>query len=408
MPLAVGKGIPPLEHKGAQVEAPQECSAYQPWAFGHGAWQSGVPVGGAHACKACVSFLIHSYGNPIRTATTRASKRSHRALSECTIMNLGLHQTLYHAVDQGIEAYITSRRARISLFIHQHFSFRGALALHRKTFGRDVYKYPVNLMWGLPVALVTGAADLLDKAGATRTAQWLHRMPRGMPTALHQELQWLLYTELLELPYAQEGRASHRDALLEHILADPRIAALCDEYLTHLHGVAEQPAFRAALERHLAEYGKTRGAVSELAGSLLHLAAGYAALSKATPGALSVGTAAATAIAQHLAIANFWLGSTVGAWYYAVFPVTASAGLVAATTGALLAAGGVVTALAWLVLDPLLATTGIHRRRLDRFVTALGEELRGGRGGAYRVRDHYIARVFDVLELLRTASTAFR
>jgi hypothetical protein len=64
--------------------------------------------------------------------------------------------------------------------------------------------------------------------------------------------------------------------------------------------------------------------------------------------------------------------------------------------------------LAWIVLDPLLATTGLHRRRLDRFVTVLGEELRGGRGGAYQVRDHYIARVFDVLELLRTATTAFR
>ena len=65
-------------------------------------------------------------------------------------MNLGLHQTLQYAVDKGIEAYVTSRRARIPMFIHQHFSFRGALALHRKTFGRDVYKYPVNLMWGLP------------------------------------------------------------------------------------------------------------------------------------------------------------------------------------------------------------------------------------------------------------------
>src|SRR5262245_38697352 len=163
----------------------------------------------------------------------------------------------------------------------------------------------------------------------------------------------------------------------------------------------------ALLEQHLEEYGKTRGAVSELAGSLLHLAAGYAALSKATPGALSAGTAAATAVAQHIAIAHFWLGSTVGAWYYAVFPVAASAGLVATITGTLLAAVGVVTALAWIVLDPLLATTGIHQRRLDRFVTALGEELRGGRRGEYRVRDHYIARVFDVLEILRAATTAF-
>jgi hypothetical protein len=322
-------------------------------------------------------------------------------------MDSGLQPTLQHAVEHGMEAYITSRRASIPGFIDRHFSFRGALALHRKTFGRDWYKHPVNLVWGLPVALVTGAAALLDKAGATRTAQWLHRVPRGMLTVLHQELQWLIYTELLELPYAQEGRASHRDALLEHILAEPWIAALCEEYLTQLHSVAERPAFRAALERHLEEYGKTRGAVSELAGSLINLAAGYAALRKATPGALSAGTAAATAIAQHLAIAHFWLGATVGAWYYAVFPVSASAGLVAVTTGAMLAAVGVVTALAWIVIDPLLATTGLHRRRLDRFVTALGEELRGGRHGDYRVRDHYIARVFDVLEMLRAATTAF-
>jgi hypothetical protein len=322
-------------------------------------------------------------------------------------MDIELQPTLQQAVDHGMEAYITSRRARIPGFIDRHFSFRGALALHRKTFGRDVYKHPVNLLWGLPVALVTGAADLLAKAGATRTAQWLHRMPRGMPTALHQELQWLLYTELLELPYVQEGRISHRDALMEHILAEPEIAALCYPYLTHLHSVADRPAFRAALARHLEEYGKTRGAVSELAGSLLHLAAGYAALSTATPGALSAGTAAATAVAQHIAIAHFWLGSTVGAWYYAVFPVAASAGMVATITGTLLAAVGVVTALAWIVLDPLLATTGIHQRRLDRFVTALGEELRGGRRGEYRVRDHYIARVFDVLEILRAAAKAF-
>jgi hypothetical protein len=319
-------------------------------------------------------------------------------------MDIGRQPTLQQAVEKGIEAYITSRRARIPVFIDRHFSFRGALALHRKTFGRDFYKHPVNLLWGLPVALGTGVADLLEKAGAKRTATWLNRLPRGIPTVLQRELHWLISTELLELPYAQEGRASSRDALLEHILAEPWISALCDEYLTQLHSVAARPEFRGALERHLEEYGKTRGAVSELAGSLITLAAGYAALSKATPGALSAGTAAATAIAQHMAIANFWLGPTVGAWYYAVFPVSASAGLVAATTGAMIAAVGVVTALAWIVLDPLLATTGIHRRRLDRFVTALGEELRGGRRGDYRVRDHYIARVFDVLDMLRAAT----
>src|SRR5262245_51800696 len=132
-------------------------------------------------------------------------------------MHIELQPTLQQAVEHGIEAYVTSRRARLPGFIDRYFSFRGALALHRKTFGRDVYKHPVNLLWGLAVALVQGAATLLEKAGAQRTAQWLHRMPRGISTALHKELQWLIYTDLLELPYAQEGRASHRDALIEHI-----------------------------------------------------------------------------------------------------------------------------------------------------------------------------------------------
>src|SRR5262249_26032858 len=74
MPLAVGEGRPPLEHKDAQVEAHQVCAAYPPWACGRGVWQIGVPVGGAHVCKACVLGLIYSSRNPIRTATIQASK----------------------------------------------------------------------------------------------------------------------------------------------------------------------------------------------------------------------------------------------------------------------------------------------------------------------------------------------
>src|SRR5215510_5716538 len=118
-------------------------------------------------------------GNPLRTAATRASTRRHRALSDGTTMNLGLHQTLQHAVDQGIEAYITSRRARIPLFIDQHFSFRGALALHWKTFRRDFYRHPVNLVWGLPVTLVHGAADQ-NPDGRSSNAE---RAPRGRKNA---------------------------------------------------------------------------------------------------------------------------------------------------------------------------------------------------------------------------------
>jgi hypothetical protein len=312
------------------------------------------------------------------------------------------------AVKRGIESYIQSRRDKVQDFVDRHFSLRGALALHRKTFGKDFYRHPVNMLWGLPVAVIRGTADLVELAGGQRAAAWLNRIPPGIPTDLDKELRWLLHTELLELPYAADGRQSRRDALMEAILAEPEIAALCEEYMRALSSHVDRPEFRATLEQNLSEYGKTRAAVSEIAGNLMNLAAGYGVAQQVTPGAFSAGSAAAAAIAQQFAIANFWLGSTAGAWYYAVFPATASAGLVAATTGALMAAVGVLAALSWVVIDPLLAKTGFHRRRLDRFVTALGEVLEGGESGNYRVRDHYLARVFDVLDVLRTAARSAR
>lgn len=308
------------------------------------------------------------------------------------------------AVARGATAYIAARKARVPEFVERHFSFRGAAALHRKTFGHDFYRHPVNLLWSVPASLAHGAGSLLGKAGAERAANWLKRVPPGLPTALRAELEWLIHTELLELPLRQADRESRRDALLEAILAEPEIATLCEAYLAEIQSRSAAPEFRARLERNLAEYAKTRTAASELAGSLLNLAAGFAVLKQATPGALSAGTAAATVLAQHIATANFWLGSVVGSWYYALFPVTATAGLIAATTAALMAAVGILAALSSVVFDPLLARTGLHQKRLERFIDALGDELSGEKRGDYQVRDQYAARVFDIVDLLRTAA----
>jgi len=52
LPLAVGEGIPPLEHEGTQEEAHQKFSASLPWALGCGAMQIGVPVVGDPSCQA--------------------------------------------------------------------------------------------------------------------------------------------------------------------------------------------------------------------------------------------------------------------------------------------------------------------------------------------------------------------
>jgi len=319
-------------------------------------------------------------------------------------METDMHRTIECAVTQGIETYLASRKAKVPGFVERYFSFRGALTLHKKTFGKDFYKHPLNMLWGLPSFVIHGAAALFRKAGAHKIGRSLDKMPTGIPTSLQRELQWLIYTELLELPYAQGERTSRRDALLEAILSRPEISELCDRFLEQIRSKADCPEFRRKLESNLAEYGKTRAAVTELAGSLISLATSYAAFNKALPGALSTGMAAAAAIAQHAAIANFWLGPAIGAWYYSLFPASASAGLIVAATGTMMAAVSAIAALSWVVVDPLLAKTGLHERRLNRFVDAICDELRGKEPSNYRVRDHYVARVFDLLDILRVAA----
>ncbi|WP_133716497.1 DUF6635 family protein [Methylocaldum gracile] len=313
-------------------------------------------------------------------------------------------RTIERAVTQGIETYLVARKAKVPEFVEQYFSFPGALALHKKTFGKDFYKHPLNMLWGLPSFIIHGTAALFRKTGAHRVSRILDKMPTGIPTALQAELQWLIYTELLELPYVQGERTSRRDALMETILCNPEISALCEQFLGQIRSKADHPEFRRKLESNLAEYGKTRIAVTELAGSLVSLATSYAAFNKALPGAFSTGMAAASAIAQHTAVANFWLGPTIGAWYYGLFPASASTGLIIAATGTTMAAVSAIAALSWVVVDPLLAKTGIHERRLNQFIDAIGDELRGKEHRNYRVRDHYVARVFDLLDILRVAA----
>ena len=196
-----------------------------------------------------------------------------------------------------------------------------------------------------------------------------------------------------------------RDALLETILAHPTISQLLIPDLLRLDELAQHRDFRRRLEDYLLTYTSNRAAAADLSGSLLSLAAGAATFKQFTPGTMAIGGAAATAIANQLAIANFMLGPTLGSLYYSLFPATVSTGLLVATTGGLMLAVGVLSAGAGVVADPLQQALGLHRRKLMKLLDALERELTG-QGGDYRLRDAYVARVFDLWDLLQITTRA--
>lgn len=164
---------------------------------------------------------------------------------------------------------------------------------------------------------------------------------------------------------------------------------------------------KAALEKNLIEYSKSRTAAADLAGNIIALSAGVAGVGKMTPGSLTAGNALAGVIAHQIAVSNFILGPTLGAFYYTVFPAAASTGLIVASTGAVVMGLSVLTSFSGIVTDPVQSGLGIHKRRLLRLINSLEEQLRGNHKSRLKIRDQYYARVFDLLDLIKKASQTF-
>lgn len=312
-------------------------------------------------------------------------------------------QLIIRAVNKGIDKYIQDRKAKVPSFVNAHFSFKGALKIHRKAVGKDLYRAPLNILWLIPLTAAKASALLLKKVGADKLSANLNRIPPGIQTDVQKEINWLIYTELLELPYRQDTRESTKDALLEEILKDPNISAIMAGYLNEIGKKSTAPGFRQTLERNLQEYATNRIAAADLAGSIITLSTSYITLHKALPGALMSGSAAAAAIAEQTAISNFWLGTTLGKWYYSLFSVTASTGLVISATASIIAGLALLTTFTGIITDPLQSKLGLHQKRLYKFLDALHDELLGVNNSEYKIKDQYIARVLDIIDLLIAA-----
>ena len=311
------------------------------------------------------------------------------------------------AVERAIGAYIESRKEKVPHFVRKHFSFKGAVRLNRKAFGSDLYKVPLNVAWTIPYITLRASSSLMKRMGLEKFPSRVERLPVGFETKVQKEINWLIFTDLLEIPYVQGNRKSGKDALLEAILIQPEISSLFIGDLSTIYSKSRDPSFRPALEKNLVEYSRSRTAASELAGNIISLSTGASVFGKMTPGALTVGGGLAAAIAQQTAISNFILGPTVGGLYYAVFPASASMGLVIASTGAVMAALATLTSFSGIIADPIQYKLGLHQKRLNRLIDCLDRELRGLGDSRLKIRDQYVARVFDLADLFKKAARTF-
>jgi hypothetical protein len=305
-------------------------------------------------------------------------------------------------VRDAVQRYIESRRARIDAFVERHFTLAGSIALHRRALGWDLLRAPANLFLAGPALAVKLLAWAARRGGMEMVAAWLAQRRLLLETEVAREIEWLVATELLEIPCRWRDGVSYRDAIAETILADERAAALL------VAATATDPDFRRRLAAAVASYLGSRTAAAEIATGFAAAGLGALVVKQATPGLLTLSSALAAMIAQQMAIAAFPLGAGLGGLWYSLFPAAAGPGLLALTTAGVFLGGAMLAAFSGVVTDPLQRRLGLHRRRLERLLRILEADLCGEPCQNRIMRDHYVARLVDIFDLIALAMRVSR
>ncbi len=313
-------------------------------------------------------------------------------------------------IKETISTYIEKRHKMVEPFVEKHFSFKGAWYINKKAFGKDMLKTPANVVWSIPYLGVKGFGFLTSKLGAKKLSEKIKRVSPGFTTDVQREVEWLVYTELLELPSRQKDRVSKKDALLDEIFGHPTLREELAASLGEINNLSDDKRFRSDLEKKLTEYTSSRTSAAEIAGNVLSLAAGYTAFQKGTLGAFETGSATAAATAQSFAISGCWAGETLGGLYYGFFPAAPSLALSAASIGAVMIALGVFISFFGLITDPAQKALGLHQRKMHKLLDKIEAQLLRCTGNPagdeeYKVYDRYVVRVFDFIDLLKMVAS---
>jgi hypothetical protein len=303
-------------------------------------------------------------------------------------------------VARAIERYVAARHGRVQAFVDANYSLLGALRLHRRAVGLDLLRAPANVALVPPYLAMQLSAAGLKRLGARRAARWLGQRRLFLETEVARELTFRLHRDLLQLPYDDGTRRTERDALAEAVLEEQPLAAVLDG----LRALSNRPEAQVRIRAMLQTYAGARHAAADLFNNALLASTGAALFQQLTPGTFTLAPVLAAALAHQAAVASFPLGAGLGGLWYAWFAAQASAGLLLGTTGGLMLLTAFTAGFAGVIGDPIQRALGLHARRLHRLIDALDRELHGESEVAFQVRDHYLARIFDLVDLGRAAA----
>ena len=310
------------------------------------------------------------------------------------------------AIESGTKRYISDCRHRIDYFCEVNYSFCGTLKIHKKAFGWDLIKVPINIAWSIVVLVVSTLAYILDKFHLSCIARKLRRLPVGFATDVDRYISHKLLNDLFRMPFPDKqlgwkeatGRDVKQDELQRLILETPELLNLLNKELKEIRHLMLQ-GYREKIYSNLEEYGASKTGVADLAGNLLGAVITKTTLGSAAFGTLGAGSAVSLHLANSTAVAGFWAGSQLGSLYYGFVPVSVSKTLLFSTTAAIAIFMAFVSTFIGVFTDPIQLKYGIHQKRLHKVVDSLESELSNGQS-ELNLKEKYAGKIFDLIDIL--------
>lgn len=298
---------------------------------------------------------------------------------------------IHDAIDKGIRAYFQESRRKVPQFVAEHYRYPGCWQTNRVAFGLDLLRSPLNIIWApiyLLVQFLTFVFTRFSLPLAKQIENFSLWLPVGFTTRVQRHLNSKIAQELLSVEGIQHS-------VTQHVLA--QLPDDVDHERRDLQALLSQ-----GVKNALDELMNARTAAGDITNTLFMTFVGATVFKKFTPGGVGIGMLLAALWVEHQAKASFFLGGTLGGFYYSVFPPEPSVLQTALSIFLVMLALAVLASFSGLITDPLLARWGFHRRRLLRLIDHVEETLIHNHKRRFKTLDPYVARILELFDSLKS------
>lgn len=257
---------------------------------------------------------------------------------------------LQNALGQ-IEKYFSERRLKVDPFVEKHFSLKGTLVIHKRTFGFDLVRHVLNAYFAVPCIAVKKTVSWFETLGMDRIAHLFNLIPSGLRTDYQKEVERLVARELLKI---SDDKSSGSD---------------------ELQSLFGTQALGSLIQPDLLAHSSGRAGITEMAGSAVTLIAAYRWFHNTSLGPLEMGKRLASMNAHKKAVSKFFLGRKLGSVFYKTFPVAPSKHEVMLATAFVVFTLSALTLLTVILSDPVQHRMGVHRRKLLKLLDSLEAKM---------------------------------